>query len=84
MSISVFRDFIFKKFLSCSFDDFSANLDPNLVIFDSVDSSFQKLSKSLILIHISLSDLIEFQMIIQNYINSTCIRPSSTTILLNS
>ena len=45
ISILVFRDFIFLKFLSCLFDDFSANLDPNLVIFNSVDSCLSPLSK---------------------------------------
>ena len=34
-----------RKFLSNSFIDFSANLDPNRVIFDLVDSSLSYLSK---------------------------------------
>ena len=46
-SISVFRDFIFQKFHSCSFDDFFAKSDPNSVIFDSVDLSSSPLSKNI-------------------------------------
>ena len=44
--MSVFHDFIFRKFLSCSFDDFSAKSDPHLVIFDSVDFSSSPLFKN--------------------------------------
>ena len=47
MSISVFCEFQFQKFLSCSFDDFSAKSDPNSVIFDFVDSSSSLLSKNI-------------------------------------
>ena len=42
------------------------NLDPNSVIFDSVDSSLSLLFKNIKIsnsIHISSSDLIEFQKI---------------------
>ena len=35
-----------QKFISYSLDDFSANLDPNIVIFDSVDFSLSTLSKN--------------------------------------
>ena len=47
ISISVFCDFIFQKFLSCLFDDFSLNLDPNSVFFDSLDSSLSLFSKNI-------------------------------------
>ena len=43
----VFRDFIFLKFLSCLFDNFSVNIDPNSVIVDFMDSSSSLLSKNI-------------------------------------
>ena len=46
-SISVFRDFIFWKLLSCSFNDFSANLDPNSVIFYPMDLSSSLFSETI-------------------------------------
>ena len=45
---------------------------------------FPKISKSLIYLHIALSDLTEFQNIPRNYLNSQWIRLLFTTILLNS
>ena len=47
ISISDFREFQFRKFLSCSFNDFFAKSYPNSVIFDSVDSSLSPLSKNI-------------------------------------
>ena len=51
--------------------DFCANLDPNSVIFYSVDLPSSSLSKYIKIIShlISSSDLIEFQRIPQKYLN---------------
>ena len=75
-----------RKFLSNSLFDFSANLDPNWVIFYSVDLSLSSLSKSIkIISHLnSSSHLIKFQKISQNSLISPWNRPLFTTILLNS
>ena len=45
--IAVFRNLLVWKFLSDLLIDFFANLDPNSVIFDSVDSPSSYLSKFL-------------------------------------
>ena len=53
--------------------DFSENLDPNQVIFDSVDSSLSYLSKFIKFLtshHNLLSNLIEYEEIPQKYLNS--------------
>ena len=74
-----------QKFLSYSLFDFSANLDPNQVIFDSMDSSlilFPNLSKYLISHQILLSDLIELQKISQKSLISPWIRPYSALYFL--
>ena len=82
-----FRSLRVQKFLSNLLFDFSVNLDPNRMIFDSMDSSSSSLSNlSIFLIshHNSLSNLIEFQKISQNSIIYPWIQPLFTTILLNS
>ena len=45
--ILIFHDFKFQKFLSGSFVDFSRKSYPNLVIFDSIDSSLSTISKNI-------------------------------------
>ena len=53
--------------------DFSTNLDPNYVIFDIMDLSSSYLSKNIKIpiSHLnSSSDLIKFQEVLQNYLNS--------------
>ena len=63
ISISVYGDFIFQKFLSCLFDDFFVNLDPNLVIFDSMDSSVSFLSKDTEFPNFCLHVIVQFDQI---------------------
>ena len=60
ISISVFHDFIFQNFISCSFDDFSVNLDPNPVIFDFVDLSLNLLSKNIKIPNFYLHFIVRF------------------------
>ena len=77
--IFVFCYLFVLKFLSDSLIDFSANLDPKYVIFDSMDSPssyISKIFKSLISYLISLSNLIEFQRIHKDtviFVDSTII-----------
>ena len=81
----VFHDFIFQKFCSCSFDDFSAKSDPNSMIFDSVDSSLSPLSKNIKLpnFYPHLIVWIKFAKIPWNFPISLWIRPLFTTIPFN-
>ena len=63
ISILVFRNSRVQKFLSTSLVDFSANLGPKSMIFDSVDSPlifFLNTSNFLISHHTSLFDFIKF------------------------
>ena len=63
----ILHHFIFQKFLSCSFDDFSANLDPNLVIFDFVDLSSSFLSKNIKTPNLYLHVIIQFDQISKDH-----------------
>ena len=59
----VFYNFQFRKFLSHSLDDFSVNLDPNFMIFDSVDSFSSLLSKNINFPNFSPHFIIRFDLI---------------------
>ena len=55
-----------QKFLPNLLFDFSANLDPNRVIFYSVDSSLSSLSKSIKIPNFSPHFIIQFDQISKN------------------
>ena len=61
--ISVLYFFDFQKFLSTSLFDFSANSNPNRVIFDSVDLSLSYLFKSIIFPNFSPQFIVRFDQI---------------------
>ena len=75
------------KFIFDLLIDFSTNLDPNFVIFDYVDLPSSYISKNIKIPNvylISSSNLIEFQRIHKNYLNSLWIQPLFTSKLSNS
>ena len=58
-----FLTLLVQKFLPNLLFDFSSNLDPNQVIFDSVDSSLSSLSKSIKIPNFSPQFIVQFDWI---------------------
>ena len=61
ISLSVFRNFSLSLLV-----DFSANLDPNSMIFDSMDSILSYLSKSIKIPNFSPHFIVQFDQILKN------------------
>ena len=75
-----FHDCQFRKFLSHSLDDFSANLDPNLMIFDSVNFSLSLLPKIISFPNFSPHFIIRFDLISKDILKFRLFSVDSTLI----